>query len=109
MQNPIFDEYGGQSGDILARVEGLVDFHKAQGEVVARDTAYLMHLLTYVERGIFKGLTNAKLHELGGKLQPCPGIPEFFQATRDFVEKVPEFVREGIAVEHYVVSTGSGK
>ena len=106
MQNPIFDEYAVNAATFWREVEGLVDFHKAQGEVIARDTAYLLHFLTYVEKGVFKDLTNAKLHELGGKLQPCPGIPEFFQASRDFVETVPEFVREGIAVEHYIVSTG---
>ena len=106
MQNPIFDEYGVRPAAFWEEVEGLVDFHEAQGELVARDTAYLLHLLTYVEQGIFGGLTNAKLYELGGKLQPCPGMPEFFESTRDFVDSVPEFVREGIAVEHYVVSTG---
>ena len=106
MQNPIFDEYGVNPATFWEEVEGLVEYHHAQGEVVARDTAYLLHVLTYVEHGVFAGLTNAKLHELGGKLQPCPGIPEFFQSTRDFVAKVPEFAREGITVEHYIVSTG---
>lgn len=106
MQNPIFEEYGVDPATFWREVEGLVEFHRAHGETVARATAYLLHLLTYVENGIFKDLTNAKLHELGGKLQPCPGIPEFFQATRDFVAQVPEFVREGVSVEHYVVSTG---
>lgn len=106
MQNPIFDEYGVDPARFWREVESLVEFHRAQGEVVARDIAYLLHLLTYVEHGVFDGLNNAKLHELGGKLEPCPGIPEFFQATKDFVASVPEFAREGITVEHYIVSTG---
>ena len=106
MQNPIFDEYGVDAATFWQEVEGLVEFHKTQGEVIARDTAYLLHLLTYVEHGVFKDLTNAKLRELGGKLQPCPGIPEFFEASRAFVDAVPDFAREGIAVEHYIVSTG---
>lgn len=106
MQNPIFDEYGVDAATFWQEVEGLVEYHKAQGEVIARDTAYLLHLLTYVEHGIFKDLTNAKLRELGGKLQPCAGIPEFFEASRAFVDTVPDFAREGITVEHYIVSTG---
>jgi hypothetical protein len=68
--------------------------------------AYLLHILTYVEAGIFGDLTNAKLRELGARLKPCPGIPEIFEATREHMREVPEFAREGITVEHYVVSTG---
>lgn len=106
MQRPIFEEYGVDEAHFWQEVEGLVDFHAGQGEIVARDAAYLLHILSYVEEGTFDGLSNAKLRELGGKLAPCPGIPEFFEASRERVREVPEFAREGISVEHYVVSTG---
>jgi hypothetical protein len=106
MQTPIFDEYGVDPAAFWGEVEALVAWHRERGELVARDTAYLLHILTYVEAGIFDGLTNAKLRELGGKLEPCPGMPEFLESTRRHVREVPEFAAEGITVEHYVVSTG---
>jgi len=106
MQGPIFEEYGVDEGAFWGEVEGIVEYHKARGEIVSSDMAYLLHILAYVEAGIFKGLTNSKLRELGGRIEPCPGIPEFFKATKERVASVPEFVREGISVEHYVVSTG---
>jgi hypothetical protein len=106
MQWPIFEEYGVDPAVFWQEVEGLVDYHAKHGELLARDLAYLLHLLSYVEAGVFSGLTNAKLRELGGKLEPCPGIPEFFEATRQRVVDVPEFAKEGVTVEHYVVSTG---
>ena len=106
MQAPLFDEYGVDPAQFWREVEGLVAFHRDKGEHVAADMAYLLHILTYVEEGVFRGLTNAKLRELGGKLEPCPGMPEFLESTRERVQEIPEFVREGITVEHYVVSTG---
>jgi hypothetical protein len=106
MQRPIFEEYGVDEARFWQEVEGLVEYHATHGEIVARDAAYLLHILSYVEEGIFSGLSNAKLRELGGKLEPCPGIPEFFEATRERVREIPDFVREGVTVEHYIVSTG---
>jgi len=106
MQWPIFEEYGVDEAVFWREVDGLVDFHRAHGEVMGRGLAYLIHILTYVEAGIFEKLTNAKLKELGEKLEFCPGIPEFFDETRQRVKDVPEFAREEISVEHFVVSTG---
>ena len=106
MQGPIFDEYGVDAAQFWQEVDGLVDFHRSHGELISRDTAYLLHLLSYVENGVFAGLTNAKLRELGGRLEPCPGMPEFFEETRRHIREVPEFAAAGITVEHYVVSTG---
>ena len=106
MQTPIFDAYGVDAGRFWTEVDQLVGFHRDRGELVARDAAYLLHLLTYVERGIFSELSNAKLRELGGELTPCPGMPEFFDAARRHVRDVPEYAAEGITVEHYIVSTG---
>ncbi len=106
MQGPIFDEYDIDPADFWAEVDGLIDYYGRQGVLIQRDTAYLGHMLTYVREGIFKGLTNKKLHDLGKKLEPAPGIPEFFDDTRRHVAEIPEFEAESIAVEHYVVSTG---
>jgi hypothetical protein len=106
MQTPIFEAYGVDPGDFWAEVETLARWHAERGELLARDMAYLLHILTYVEAGIFAGLTNARLASLGAELDFCPGIPDFMETTRNYVAEVPEFVAEGITVEHYVVSTG---
>ncbi|MEA2003216.1 MAG: HAD family hydrolase [Actinomycetota bacterium] len=106
MQWPIFDEYGVDEASFWREVEGLVDFHKANGEVIGRGLAYLIHILSYVDAGIFRGLSNAKLRKLGERLEFCPGIPEFFDETRNRVREVADFAKEDISVEHFVVSTG---
>ena len=106
MQDPIFAEYGVDPEAFWAEVDGLVDHYQREGVIVQKDTVYLGHLLTYVREGIFDGLSNEKLHELGAELEPVPGMPDFMQAVRDHVAEIPDFAAEGIAVEHYVVSTG---
>jgi hypothetical protein len=106
MQDPIFEEYGVDKEMFWAEVEGLVDHYAREGVIVQRDTAYLGHLLTYVREGILKGLSNEKLRDLGGRLEPVPGMPGFMAAVRDHVAEIPEFAGEGITVEHYIVSTG---
>ncbi len=106
MQGPILDEYGIDPAVFWGEVEGLVEYHRSRGEIVSPDMAYLLHILAYVEAGVFEGLTNDKLRKLGAEITPCPGIPEFFDATKQRIASIPEFVREGITIEHYVVSTG---
>ena len=105
-QELLFDEYGVDADDFWGEVEGLVDYYRARGDVVSRDAAYLLHVLSYVQAGVFAGLTNERLREIGSRLEPSPGIPEFLDATREHVRAVPAYAAEGIRVEHYVVSTG---
>lgn len=106
MQDPIFEEYGVDRDVFWAEVEGLVDHYAREGVIVQRDTVYLGHLLTYVREGIFSDLTNDKLRELGGRLEPVAGMPDFMDAVRAHVGEIPEFASEGITVENYIVSTG---
>ena len=106
MQDPIFAKYGVDPTEFWAEVDGLTDHYSQSGVVIQRDLAYLVHLLTYVRSGVFKDLSNDLLFELGSELEPVPGMPEFMTATRDRVSEIPEFVDQGITVEHYIVSTG---
>ena len=106
MQGPLFRAYDVDETSFWQEVEGLVEYHQAQGEHVATDLAYLLHIIAYVESGVFGDLSNKKLRGLGAELETSPGIPEFFDISRKHVESIPEFAREGITVEHYVVSTG---
>jgi hypothetical protein len=106
MQDPIFDKFGVDAGQFWSEVDGLVDHYARSGVLVQKDTAYLGHLLTYVREGLFKGLSNEMLKELGAALDPVPGMPDFMDSTRAHMSEIPEFAAEGITVEHYVVSTG---
>lgn len=105
-QEPLFAAYGVEEAEFWREVDGLVDYYRRRGIEISRDSAYLLHMLTYVEQGIFEGLTNERLRELGGQVEPSPGIPDFFEATRKRVEADPVYAEQGISVEHYVVSTG---
>jgi hypothetical protein len=105
-QEPLFAAYGVDERTFWMEVDGLVEHYAARGVIVARDVVYLLHIISYVQAGIFEGLTNARLHELGAHLTMAPGIPEFFAATKERVDADPRFAAEGISVEHYVVSSG---
>jgi hypothetical protein len=105
-QDPLFAAYGIDPRQFWAEVEGLVGYYRDRGITIARDSAYLGHILTYVREGRFPGLTRQRLKELGAELEMSPGIPEFFTATRSHVAAVSDYAHEDIDVEHYVVSTG---
>jgi hypothetical protein len=105
-QEALFSAYGVDEKAFWMEVDGLLEHYAARGIIVARDVAYLLHIISYVQAGVFKGLTNAKLRELGAHLEMAPGIPEFLGATKERVAADPRFSAEGITVEHYVVSSG---
>ena len=105
-QDALFEEYDIDPGEFWAEVDGLVAYYAEQGAQASRDLVYLDHMLTYVQEGLFPGLNRAKLRELGAKVPAAPGIPDFFAATRAHVASNPAYVKDGISVEHYVVSTG---
>lgn len=106
MQDPLFAEFGTNAQTFWSEVNGLVARYEARGLKVAKDTAYLGHILTYVRHGLFAGLTNERLRELGAHIELAPGIPEFFQLSRDLVANDARYAHHSLTVEHYVVSTG---
>ena len=106
MQKPLFEEYGVVESEFWAEVNQLPALYKEQGIQVSADTAYLNHILTYVKKGIFKGLNNKKLRSFGAKLDMFPGLPEFFQKTRELIENNADYQKFDLRLEHYVVSTG---
>ena len=106
MQTPLFEEFGVDERAFWTEVEGLVAHYRSRGLQVNRDTAYLGHILSYVQAGPFAGLTNAKLRELGARIPLAPGILDFMDRTRRFVYDNARYAHHGIAVEHYIVSTG---
>jgi hypothetical protein len=107
MQDPLFSHYNVDGRNFWREVNALPKYLTQNGqEMVAEDSIYLNHILTYVREGIFKGLNNRLLRQLGGELEFYPGLPEFFPTVKEYVAKSPLFSKYDIKVEHYIVSTG---
>lgn len=106
MQRPLFEAYGVKEAEFWQEVNELPAFYRQQGINMSPDTAYLNHILSYVEDGRFKGLSNSKLRELGRNLDLFPGIPDFFKTCEDLINHNPDYQKFELKLEHYVVSTG---
>lgn len=107
MQDPIFEKYGVDSSTFWTEVRALPKkYMDEQGVRVNPDTIYLNHFIRYAKEEKFKGLNNAKLRELGEKLNFYPGVPEIFDKTKKLIEENPMYQEYDIKVEHYIVSTG---
>lgn len=107
MQDPLFRYYKVDGRSFWREVNALPKYLRREGnEMVAEDSIYLNHILSYVRAGVFKGLNNKLLRQLGGELEFYPGLPDFFLAVKDFVADDPVYRKYDIKVEHYIVSTG---
>lgn len=107
MQEPLFRHYNIEGRTFWREVNSLPKYLRREGnELVAEDSIYLNHILAYVRAGLFQGLNNELLRELGRELEFYPGLPEFFPAVKEHVVSNPEFSKYDIKVEHYIVSTG---
>jgi hypothetical protein len=107
MQKPLFEEYGVNEEKFWnEEVNKLPELYKNLGVSLSPDTAYLNHILSYVREGIFSNLTNTKLRELGGRLDFFPGMPEFFEESKQLLNQKEEYKKFDLKLEHYIVSTG---
>lgn len=107
MQRPLFEHYGVDEKQFWAEVNELPEKYKARGcEQLSTEVLYLNHILDYVNDGRFEGLSNKRLQELGGQLSFYPGLPEFFADLKALLKEQDQYVHHGLALEHYVVSTG---
>lgn len=107
MQDPLFRYYKVDGRSFWREINALPKYLRREGnEMVAEDSIYLNHILSYVRAGVFKGLNNKLLRQLGGELEFYPGLPDFFLAVKDFVADDPVYRKYDIKVEHYIVSTG---
>jgi hypothetical protein len=105
MQEPLFEAYGVDSDGFWSEISALPGYYARAGVHVQRDTCYLGHLLSYVQHGRMPGLNNAKLRELGSRIEFFPGIPELFDRL-DVLVRSAHYGELGLRMEHYVVSTG---
>lgn len=106
MQEPIFQKYNIKANTFWKEVNSLPAQYAAKGIKVNRDTIYLNHMITCVEQGLFPGLNNELLTQLGGELTFYPGVIEIFKALKSKVADDSRYQQYGIHVEHYIVSTG---
>ena len=107
MQEPLFAKFKVDPNKFWKEVQALPEYYKRDGmSLIASDTVYLNHILTYTREGIFKGLNNDTLRLLGAKISFYPGLPEFFSAVKNYVHSNPDYRQHEIRVEHYIVSTG---
>ncbi|MDK1021873.1 MAG: HAD family hydrolase [Candidatus Hydrogenedentes bacterium] len=105
MQKPIFEAYEIEEAQFWREVNALPAYYGRAKIDVHEDTCYLGHLLSYVRHGKMPGLTNAKLRELGGRIELFPGLPECFDRLKGALEK-PAYRDADIRLENYIVSTG---
>ena len=106
MQDPIFEEYGVESGAFWSEVNAIPEEYQKKGIRVNKDTYYLNHFIKCAHNGTFKGLNNRKLKEYGLKQKFYKGIPEIFEQTKAMFKDDKSYTEYGIQVEHYIVSTG---
>jgi hypothetical protein len=107
MQGPLLRKFKVDEKTFWEETNGLTEYYRRGGTInISHDSLYLNHILAYVQAGIFAGLTNKLLLDLGAEIQFYEGLPAFFKSIKDMVAGRDEFARHGIAVEHYIVSTG---
>jgi len=106
MQAPLFRRYGVNEANFWKETNALGEQYRKRGYTISPEINYLNHLLTYVLAGPMAGLNNRILRECGGDIRFYPGLPEFFAASRAWVEAKPEYRKHELQLEHYIVSTG---
>ncbi len=106
MQSPLFRRYGIDEANFWAETNALMEQYRKRGYKLVGELGYLNHLLTYVRAGQLAGLNNQILFECGADIKFYPGLPEFFDRAKGFVQEKAKYVEHDISLEHYVVSTG---
>lgn len=106
MQKPIFQHYGIEEAKFWREVNGLARFYEGRNIKVNRSTAYLNHMLTYVDKGLMGDLNNELLESFGGQINFYRGLPGLFPDLQKVLHDNPEFRKYDISLEHYIVSTG---
>lgn len=94
-ETPLFDYYDVDQNAFWKENEGRIESLKSKGFSINGHVYYLNLILEYVRKGIFKGLNNVKLRELGKDIELFPGMPEFLGELK----QIPN-------VENYLISSG---
>ncbi|ETZ18044.1 hypothetical protein BDCR2A_00017 [Borrelia duttonii CR2A] len=104
MQQVLFDEYNVDANLFWSEVENLsVTYNENSCNIITNEMIYLSHFLTYVREGIFRGLNNKILFELGSKLKFFEGVVDLFKEISDINESLK---KSDAIVNIYIVSSG---
>lgn len=106
MQDPLFKRFQIDSHEFWKKVNAIPFELEKKGIRVNRDTYYLNYFIKCAHEGIFPGLNNSMLREIGAEQKFYPGIPEIFEKTKKMFQDDKKYSEYGIQVEHYIVSTG---
>ena len=106
MQSPIFEKYGINEQDFWYEVNNLGSYYSGKDTRINQSTAYLNHILTYVQYGRLPGLGNEELEKLGAKIELFDGVTELFQQLKEGKFFDERSKKHDIHVELYVVSSG---
>lgn len=106
MQSPLFRRYGVEERKFWAEANGLAEIYRKRGTQISSEIAYLNHMLTYALAGLMPNLSNKDLRECGAEIRFYPGMPAFFERSREWVKEKPEYEKHELHLEHYIVSTG---
>ncbi|MCB1103534.1 MAG: haloacid dehalogenase-like hydrolase [Opitutaceae bacterium] len=106
MQAPLFRRHGVDESVFWAETNALVENYRKRGYHLSGEISYLNHILTYVLAGKFGRLNNRMLREYGADISFYPGLPDFFNLSKNYVREKAEYRKHEIELEHYIVSTG---
>ncbi len=106
MQIPIFKKYNVEESLFWQEVNEIANAYEEKGIKVNRDSFYLNHIITCIKQGVFPGLNNDILFDLGKELIFYKGIPDIFQSINNLIMKNENYQKFNISIEHYIVSTG---
>ena len=106
MQAPLFRRYGVDESNFWAETNALAEHYRKRGYNISPEISYLNHLLTHVISGPMAGLSNKVLRDCGAEIGFYPGLPGFFDLSRQWVQSKAEYKKHELVLEHYIVSTG---
>ena len=88
MQDPIFKKYGVDSKEFWEEVNSLPKKYWEEQQVkVNRDTIYLNHFINKTKEGVFKGLNNKVLFELGRELKSIREFLKYLEKQKSLLKK----------------------
>ena len=68
--------------------------------------AWMMEILKMMQSGQIQQDTNKKLAQLGTKITPYDGVPDFIPQLKSLVNRNKDFVEAGVNIEFYIISSG---
>lgn len=68
--------------------------------------AWMVEILKLIQSGQIKQDTNQKLSQLGKKITPYDGVPEFIPQIKSMVKHNKDFDEVGVNIEFYIISSG---